>query len=323
MYRALQSSLYEQCGEAESLEINKKIEKFEDIRNKFLEILKENPSIKSWIEVDKSIVEWSIKLLKTSQAQLEKWSQPAVIMDSTDSFVGYKHQVIVTVENDQTQALLGVEQRLTGKYPHNTTIVHMNKDNNYEVVYGLKLDEIPKGDLKVIINGHGDSNGVGGRSVKEIAEHISTINKATGDDSEIKKVSLVSCNLGSEYPKKLLPILQKKNISKARVSTRLGKILIQPNGRKIVEQSTGGSSQKYRSGILKETYALDERGVVVLVDSYTDEHYDLVLSANEDGTPKIERIYGNKLISELKGGLKVHIKATDFVFIFCQFYNIF
>jgi hypothetical protein len=76
----------------------------------------------------------------------------------------------------------------------------------------------------------------------------------------------------------------------------LGKILIQPNGRKIVEQSTGGSSQKYRSGILKETYALDERGVVVLVDSYTDEHYDLVLSANEDGTPKIERIYGNKLI---------------------------
>jgi hypothetical protein len=89
-----------------------------------------------------------------------------------------------------------------------------------------------------------------------------------GDDSEIKKVSLVSCNLGSEYPKKLLPILQKKNISKARVSTRLGKILIQPNGRKIVEQSTGGSSQKYRSGILKETYALDERGVVVLVDSF-------------------------------------------------------
>jgi hypothetical protein len=100
-------------------------------------------------------------LLKTSQAQHEKWSQHAVIMDSTDSYVGYKHQVIVTVENDQTQALLGVEQRLTGKYPHNTTIVHINKDNNYEVVYGLNLDEIPKGDLKVIINGHGDSNGVG------------------------------------------------------------------------------------------------------------------------------------------------------------------
>jgi hypothetical protein len=72
-----------------------------------------------------------------------------------------------------------------------------------------------------------------------------------------------------------------------------------------VKQPTGEPSRKYRSSILKETYAFDEKGVVVLVDSYTDEHYDLVLSANEDGTPKIERIYGNKLISELKGGLKV------------------
>jgi hypothetical protein len=46
----------------------------------------------------------------------------------------------------------------------------------------------------------------------------------------------------------------------------------------------------YRSSIFKETYAFDEKGDIVLVDSYTDEHYDLVLSANEDGTPKIERI---------------------------------
>jgi hypothetical protein len=30
------------------------------------------------------------------------------------------------------------------------------------------------------------------------------------------------------------------------------------------------------------------------------------------GTPKIERIYGNKLIDELQGGLKIHVKAADF-----------
>jgi hypothetical protein len=33
-------------------------------------------------------------------------------MDSTDPFIGYEHQVVVTVGNDQTNVLLGVEQRL-------------------------------------------------------------------------------------------------------------------------------------------------------------------------------------------------------------------
>jgi hypothetical protein len=45
------------------------------------------------------------------------------------------------------------------------------------------------------------------------------------------------------------------------------------------------------------------------VDSYTDEHYDVSLSIDKDGKPKIERIYGNKRLSELKGALKVFVKA--------------
>jgi hypothetical protein len=36
------------------------------------------------------------------------------------------------------------------------------------------------------------------------------------------------------------------------------------------------------------------------VDSYTDEHYDVTLSVGDDGKPKIERIYGNKRLSELQ-----------------------
>jgi hypothetical protein len=32
----------------------------------------------------------------------------------------------------------------------------MDKNGNYKVVYGLKLDQISKGDLKVLINAHGD-----------------------------------------------------------------------------------------------------------------------------------------------------------------------
>ncbi|CAB9543519.1 hypothetical protein BROOK1789C_1001, partial [Bathymodiolus brooksi thiotrophic gill symbiont] len=312
MHSKLQLSLYEQYEEAQSLEVGKKIEVLKEVLDQFLELSRGNSEISEWAEHYRLVTEWDIQVAKESQTKLEKWRQPTVFMDSTDPFVGYKHQVIVTITDDQSQILLKNEQHLASKYPHNTTIVHMEKDGNYQVVFGLELDEVPKGDLKVMINGHGDFNKIGDRSIEEIAEHIGTINQAVGDDSEIKKVSLVACYVGSEYPKMLLPKLQEEGINSAKVSTRLGVVTTWPNGRKTVKQTTGSFSQKYHSNILKETYALDEKGDIVLVDSYTDEHYDLVLSANEDGTPKIERIYGNKLIDELQGGLKIHVKAADF-----------
>jgi hypothetical protein len=48
------------------------------------------------------------------------------------------------------------------------------------------------------------------------------------------------------------------------------------------------------SDIFKKTYAFNEKGEIIPVDSYTDEHYDVSLSIDKDGKPKIERIYGNK-----------------------------
>jgi hypothetical protein len=46
-----------------------------------------------------------------------------------------------------------------------------------------KLDRIPKGDIKIVINAHGDSEGIISRSIEEIAEHISIIDRATGEGS--------------------------------------------------------------------------------------------------------------------------------------------
>jgi hypothetical protein len=37
-----------------------------------------------------------------------------------------------------------------------------------------------------MINGHGNADGIGDRSVEEIAKHLGVINKAVGNDSEIK-----------------------------------------------------------------------------------------------------------------------------------------
>jgi hypothetical protein len=137
-----------------------------------------------WAKKDRLYIERHIQRAKKSQEKLRKWKQPVIVMDSTDPFIGYEHQVVVTVGNDQTNVLLHAEQRLAKKYPHNTTIVHMEKNGDYRVVFGATLDQIPKGDLKVMINGHGNSDGIGDRSVEEIAKHLGVINKAVGNDSE-------------------------------------------------------------------------------------------------------------------------------------------
>jgi hypothetical protein len=52
-------------------------------------------------------------------------------------------------------------------------------------------------------------------------------------------------------------------------------------------------------------YIKVEKGEIIPVDSYTDEHYNVTLSIDKDGRPKIERIYGNQRLSDLKGALKI------------------
>jgi hypothetical protein len=51
--------------------------------------------------------------------------------------------------------------------------------------------------------------------------------------------------------------------------------------------------------------------LIIPVDSYTDEHYNVTLSIDKDGRPKIERIYGNQRLSDLKGALKVFVKDNN------------
>jgi hypothetical protein len=68
-----------------------------------------------------------------------------------------------------------------------------------DIIFGLKLDRIPKGDITIVINAHGNSEGIISRSIEEIAEHINIIDRATGEGSVVRKVSLIACNLGRKF----------------------------------------------------------------------------------------------------------------------------
>jgi tryptophan 2,3-dioxygenase len=137
---------------------------------------------------------------------------------------------------------------------------------------------MPKGDIKIVINAHGNSAGIKGRSVGDIAKHIDIVSQAAGNDSRVKKVSLIPCMLGVKYAKMLLPELRKYGIKSPQVSVRLGNTAISSNGRQTVvmpDLSRPGEylTKEYRSEKLKATYTYNEAGEIVPVDSYTDEHY--------------------------------------------------
>ncbi|VVM27863.1 hypothetical protein BSPWISOXPB_3156 [uncultured Gammaproteobacteria bacterium] len=104
------------------------------------------------LEHDISTIEYEIQVAEESEAELRQWKVEEISQgDITDPFVGYIRQIIITIEDDP--GTIQDESRLAAKYPNNTTVVHMDKNGNYKVVYGLKLNKIPKGDIKVIING--------------------------------------------------------------------------------------------------------------------------------------------------------------------------
>ncbi|VVH64982.1 hypothetical protein BSPLISOX_1104, partial [uncultured Gammaproteobacteria bacterium] len=292
------------------LEVGDKVKKLGRTHKWLLSLASRSSEMHEQLKHDISAIEHEIRVAKESQAKLEKWDVSNISDisqgDITDPFVGYKRQIIITIEDNP--ALIRDELRLAGKYPDNTTIVHMDENGNYKVVYGLKLDQIPKGDIKIVINAHGNSEGIISRSIEEIAEHINIIDRATGEGSVVRKVSLIACNLGGGYVARFLPELRKKGVSNTKVSVRLADVRVGADGRKIMSDSEG-VSRKYRSSALKKTYAFNEKGEIIPVDSYTDEHYDVSLSIDTDGSPKIERIYGNQRLSELQGALKVFVKA--------------
>ncbi|WP_202753113.1 C80 family cysteine peptidase, partial [Bathymodiolus thermophilus thioautotrophic gill symbiont] len=304
---ALALSLQRQNQDAQTLEVGQKIEKLKDVYNQFVELSKNNPEMRQWAEENRLNIGKQIQLAQEFQAKITKMGAPKVAQGGTDVLVKYKHQVIVS-----TDPMLSDELLLAGKYPDNTTIIATDIQGNYKVIYGPKLDQIPKGELKVVVTGHGSLRGIRGRSVGIVAQHVATVSQAIHRDSSIAKVSLVACNLGGEYAKNLLLNLQKKGIVTAAISVRLGNVSVFHDGRKIMANPESHDYTKYRSNTLKETYALNKQGEIIFVDSYLDEHYDVILSVDEDGTPKIENIYGNKAIHELQGKLKIRVKAGSF-----------
>ncbi|VVH65268.1 hypothetical protein BSPLISOX_2435, partial [uncultured Gammaproteobacteria bacterium] len=147
-----------------------------------------------------------------------------------------------------------------------TTIVQMQKDGTYRVVYGTELDKIT-GSVKLSVVGYGrktqeGDDTLGGRSATELSANITRFNQALTDDATIRHISLVGCNLDnptdnstSTYAAQTLQNLKKIGVTST--SARSDYVAIGPDGRKLTS-STGTDAWKHKDSKAKTHYSFNE-----------------------------------------------------------------
>ncbi|CAB5497556.1 C80 family cysteine peptidase, partial [Bathymodiolus thermophilus thioautotrophic gill symbiont] len=132
-----------------------------------------------------------------SQEQIDKLA--AESQKPKPSLANHDHQVLIQTEADDN--VKDNTLRLASKHPTQTTIVQMQKDGTYKVVYGAKLENIT-GRVKMVAVGYGrEKNGVqtlGGRNESELSDNILTLKRDLNPtNTTIGRTSLVACNLES------------------------------------------------------------------------------------------------------------------------------
>ncbi|WP_202784281.1 C80 family cysteine peptidase, partial [Bathymodiolus thermophilus thioautotrophic gill symbiont] len=179
----------------------------------------------------------------------------------------HDHQILFQTESDDN--VKDSTLKLAFKHPTKTTIVQMDKDGAYRVVYGTQLKDIT-GKVKMVAVGYGreaedGTQTLGGRSVNELSTNITTINQALNTDAAtIKHVSLVGCNLASDNPTDdntstygAEMLRQLKQTGVESISARSEYVAIDPDGKKLTS-STGTSEWRHKDSKAKTHYSFNE-----------------------------------------------------------------
>ncbi|CAB5498533.1 C80 family cysteine peptidase, partial [Bathymodiolus thermophilus thioautotrophic gill symbiont] len=208
------------------------------------------------------------------------------------SLANHDHQILIQTEADDN--VKDNTSRLASKHPTQTTIVQMQKDGAYKVVYGTKLENIT-GRVKMVVVGYDrEENGVqtlGGRNESELSDNILTLKRdlTPPANAKIGRTSLVACNLesnnltdnpDSQYGKQVIQRLHQGGIN-GDLSVRSSYVGIQPDGTKVTSD-TGVDNWKHKDSEAKTVYSYDKNGKVeskvydnngVLV-KYNGQHLD-------------------------------------------------
>ncbi|SSC11123.1 hypothetical protein BPUTEOSOX_950, partial [thiotrophic endosymbiont of Bathymodiolus puteoserpentis (Logatchev)] len=146
---------------------------------------------------DKKLQSWE----NLTQEQTNKLTTES--QKTKPDLANHDHQILFQTESDDN--VKDSTLKLAFKHPTKTTIVQMDKDGAYRVVYGTQLKDIT-GKVKMVAVGYGreaedGTQTLGGRSADALSTNITTITQTLNTDAvTIKHVSLVGCNLASDNP---------------------------------------------------------------------------------------------------------------------------
>jgi hypothetical protein len=296
--------------DAADLDIDRKILSYENIKsdmemliNRYDMFFKSNDR-KYVAESSLETLSEEISLAKNSNIFL--WDQGKISDAYSTPDAKYIHRVIIQLEDDNL--ITENSANSTGKYFENSTLIHMNKEGEYRIVYGLKFNEIPKGEIEFEFQGHGNNvnKTIGKRSSSDIVDITARLNKFLPDGVLITKTSIKGCNPGFDFGKEVLEGYREKNIkSIERVSARATFARATTAGRQL-------NNDMYHINGTKDTWVYDETtGKATLArESYTDDHYHAVITVGEDGELVVEKTQDNKRPIELTGNLKIRVKAN-------------
>jgi hypothetical protein len=215
---------------------------------------------------DKKLQDWDTP----NQEQINKLK--AESQKTKPQLANHDHQVLIQTEPDDN--VKDSTLKLALKHPAQTTIVQMQKDGTYRVVYGTDLDKIT-GRVKLSVVGYGrktqeGGDTLGGRSATELSANITKLNQALTGDADIRRISLVGCNIDSDNPtdnsesqygRKMLEKLSQSNI-KVPVVVRSNYVAVDEHGRKITS-STGAGDWIHKDSAAKTIYSLGATGAVI------------------------------------------------------------
>ncbi|CAC9644983.1 hypothetical protein, partial [uncultured Gammaproteobacteria bacterium] len=254
-------------------DIDKKLEMLEGIKSE-LDIYQENQSKYEPATQDfLNSLRFFIDSAQRSQYALQQWEKFAVPdTHEVSPFSKSTYHVFVQIEDESIIAESSAA--LAGKHFTNSTLIQMDKEGNYRVVHGLSLSEIPEAsDIKLVFNGHGDDKGLerttADRTYRDIVNDIVTLREDLPKNSNIEKVSMVGCSLGSDFSKNTL-IGLKENGIETKVSSRLYDVSIDDqSGRRFTDNAYHLEEGKVLWGY--------KEGKVSRLDPYSDERYHVVI----------------------------------------------
>ncbi|CAB5507256.1 hypothetical protein AZO1586R_2307, partial [Bathymodiolus azoricus thioautotrophic gill symbiont] len=267
---------------------------FEGLLSKDEINLDKNTARKAWAEECVKKASEIVSDITKSQYALSVWKRKRVT-NKYNTAPGPRDTHCVVVQLQDDQAVANSSAALASKHFGNSTLIKMDNNGDYQIVYGPKLHKIKADNIKILFAGHGKKGFIGRRTATNIVDYVVTLRGVLPAQSSIDTVAMKGCNPGADFSKDVAMGLKERNIE-TKVSSRLGQLQTGPTGRSRV-------NNRYHLDEGKVVWGYKD-GELTQLDPYTDDNYHLVVSVGEDGSLQL-----NRSIEGLEGGLKVRVIA--------------